>query len=181
MSRIGKNPIPVPSGVNVEIKGSSVTVKGPKGELKQSFQRDMKIELKNDEILVSRPTESKKHKSLHGLTRSLVANMVEGVSKGFVKELEIHGVEYKVKHKGKSLELNLGYSHIVIYPIMEGVEVEVEDKKMKVKGINKQKVGEVAAEIRMLRPPEPYKGKGIRYADEIIKRKAGKTAVGTGF
>jgi large subunit ribosomal protein L6 len=181
MSRIGKNPITLPSGVTVSIKGSSVKVKGPKGELEQSFQHDMKIELKDDQILVSRPSESKRHKSLHGLTRSLIANMVEGVSKGFVKEMEIRGIEYKVMHKGKSLVLSLGYSHPVIFPIMEGIEVEIEEKKMKVKGINKQQVGEVAAEIRALRPPEPYKGKGIRYVDEIVKIKAGKTAVGTGF
>lgn len=181
MSRIGKDPIPVPSGVTVNVKGDSVSVKGPKGELKQSFQHDMKIELKENEIIVSRPSESKRHKSLHGLTRSLVANMVEGVSKGFVKELEIRGIEYKAMQKGKSLELSLGYSHPVIFPIIEGIEVEIEDKNMKIKGIDKQKVGQVAAEIRSLRPPEPYKGKGIRYVNEEVRSKAGKAAVGTGF
>lgn len=182
MSRIGKNPIPVPAGVNVDIKKNYVRVKGPKGELEQSFNPDLKIELKGEELVVTRPSESKRHKSMHGLTRSLLANMVEGVSKGFEKELEIVGIEYKAKKKGNALELSLGYSHPVIFPLAEGVDVEVlEDRKMKVVGIDKQKVGEVAAEIRDLRPPEPYKGKGIKYAGEIIKRKAGKAAVGTGF
>jgi len=181
MSRIGKSPVPVPSGVNIDIKGGYVKVKGPKGELEQSFSKDMKIELKDDEIIVSRPSESKRHKSLHGLTRSLIANMVKGVHEGFIKELEIRGIEYKVKQKGKSLEFNLGYSHSINFPIIDGIEVEVDEKKIKVKGIDKQKVGEVAAEMRALRPPEPYKGKGIRYVDEIVKRKAGKAAVGTGF
>ncbi|HMA76404.1 MAG TPA: 50S ribosomal protein L6, partial [Candidatus Krumholzibacteriaceae bacterium] len=120
-------------------------------------------------------------KSLHGLTRSLIANMVKGVHEGFIKELEIRGIEYKVKQKGKSLEFNLGYSHSINFPIIDGIEVEIDEKKIKVKGIDKQKVGEVAAEMRALRPPEPYKGKGIRYVDEIVKRKAGKAAVGTGF
>jgi len=182
MSRIGKSPIPVPSGVSVDIKGSRVDVKGPKGELKRSFDPDIKIEVKDGEIVLTRPSESKRHKSMHGLTRSLLANMVTGVSKGFEKGLEIEGIEYKVKKKGKALELNLGFSHPINFPLPEGVDVEViEDRKMKVIGIDKQKVGEVAAEIRDLRPPEPYKGKGIKYAGEIIKRKAGKAAVGTGF
>lgn len=182
MSRVGKNPIPVPSGVQVELKRSHITVKGPKGQLERNLHPDMIIEVDNEEIRVKRPTESKPHKSLHGLTRTLVANMVEGVSKGFVKRLEIEGVEYRAEMKGKSLVMSLGYSHPVKYGPIEGIEIEVpEPKKVVVNGIDKQKVGQTAAEIRAFRPPEPYKGKGIRYAGEQIRRKAGKAAVGTGF
>ncbi|MFO7915837.1 MAG: 50S ribosomal protein L6 [Candidatus Krumholzibacteriales bacterium] len=183
MSRVGKEPIPVPPKVEVDISGGNeVRVKGPRGELAQSFDRDMIISLEDNVITVRRPTESKRHRSIHGLTRSLISNMVEGVSRGFEKALEIEGREYKVQKKGNTLELNLGFSHPVNFPIPPDVDIEVlEDRKFKVTGADKQKVGEIAAEIRALRPPEPYKGKGIRYAGEYIKRKAGKAAVGTGF
>jgi large subunit ribosomal protein L6 len=182
MSRVGKNPIPVPAGVTIDLKGSHIKVKGPKGELERTLHADMSVEVSPEEIVVKRPTESKQHKSLHGLTRSLVANMVEGVSNGFMKNLEIEGVEYRAELKGKTLVMALGYSHPVRYEPAEGVEIEVPDpKKIAVKGIDKQKVGQAAAEIRGFRPPEPYKGKGIRYAGEQVRRKAGKAAVGTGF
>ena len=183
MSRVGKEPIPVPPKVEVDIKkGNEVHVKGPRGELVQSFDRDMIIALEERVITVKRPSDSKRHRSMHGLTRTLISNMVEGVSRGFEKELEIEGREYKVQKKGNILELNLGFSHPVNFPIPADVDIEVlEDRKFKVTGVDKQKVGEIAAEIRALRPPEPYKGKGIRYAGEYIKRKAGKAAVGTGF
>lgn len=182
MSRVGKEPIPVPPKVEVDIRGSEVRVKGPRGELSQSFDRDMKISLEDNLITVKRPTDSKRHRSMHGLTRTLISNMVEGVSRGFEKGLEIEGREYKVQKKGNTLELNLGFAHPVNFLIPEDVDIEVlEDRKFKVTGVDKQKVGEIAAEIRALRPPEPYKGKGIRYAGEYIKRKAGKAAVGTGF
>jgi large subunit ribosomal protein L6 len=182
MSRVGKNPIPVPSGVNVDLKGSHIKVKGPKGELERVLHADMIVEVDPEQILVKRPTDSKTHRSLHGLTRTLVANMVEGVSQGFAKNLEIEGVEYRAEMKGKALVMALGYSHPVRYEPADGVEIEVpEPKKIVVKGIDKQKVGQAAAEIRGFRPPEPYKGKGIRYAGEQVRRKAGKAAVGTGF
>lgn len=182
MSRVGKEPIPIPSGVDVDIKGNRVKVKGPKGELSQSFKGDMAISVEDNTVLVKRPTDSKRHRSMHGLTRTLIRNMVVGVSRGFEKGLEIEGREYKVQKKGNALELSLGFSHPVNFPIPSDVDIEViEDRKFKVLGMDKQKVGEIAAEIRALRPPEPYKGKGIRYAGEYIKRKAGKAAVGTGF
>ena len=182
MSRVGKNPIPVPAGVTVDLKSNNIKVKGPKGELERTLHPDMIIEVSVDVILVKRPTESKQHKSLHGLTRTLVANMIEGVSAGFIRNLEIEGVEYRAELKGKALVMALGYSHPVRYEPAEGVEIEVPDpKKIAVKGINKEKVGQAAAEIRGFRPPEPYKGKGIRYAGEHVRRKAGKAAVGTGF
>ncbi len=182
MSRVGKNPIPVPSGIQVDLKGNHIKVKGPKGELERALHPEMIIEMQDGEILVKRPSDSKSHRALHGLTRTLVANMVEGVSKGFEKKLEIEGVEYRVEMKGKVLVMALGYSHPVHYDPMKGVSIEVPDpKKMVVKGIDKQKVGQVAAEIRAFRPPEPYKGKGIRYEGEKIRRKAGKAAVGSGF
>jgi len=182
MSRVGKNPVPIPSGVKVELHGNNIKVTGPKGVLEQTLHPDMIIEVKENEVVVKRPTESKLHKSLHGLTRTLIANMVEGVSNGFVKELEIEGVEYRAELKGKTLVLALGFSHTVHYEPREGITLEVPDpKKIKVIGIDKQKVGQTAAEIRAFRPPEPYKGKGIRYAGEQVRRKAGKAAVGGGF
>jgi len=182
MSRVGKNPIPVPSGVTVDLKGSHIKVKGPKGELERTLHQDMIVEVGAEVVTVKRPSESKPHKSLHGLTRSLINNMVEGVSSGFKRDLEIEGVEYRAEMKGKTLVMALGYSHPVRYEPAEGVEIEVPDpKKITVLGIDKQKVGQAAAEIRAFRPPEPYKGKGIRYAGEQIRRKAGKAAVGTGF
>ena len=182
MSRVGKNPIPVTTGVSAELKANVITVKGSKGELERTLHPDMIVEIDGGEIRVKRPTESKQHKSLHGLTRTLIANMVEGVSNGFFKDLEIEGVEYRAELKGKALVLALGYSHPVRYDPPEGITFEVPDpKKIKVSGIDIQKVGQAAAVIRGFRPPEPYKGKGIRYAGEQIRRKAGKAAVGTGF
>lgn len=164
------------------MKGVVMTVKGPKGELERELHPDMIVEIESDEIVVKRPTESNQHKSLHGLTRTLIANMVYGVSDGFTKELEIEGVEYRAELKGRTLVLSLGFSHLIHYEPVEGISIEVPDpKKIRIYGIDKQKVGQAAAEIRAYRPPEPYKGKGIRYAGEQIKRKAGKTAVGTGF
>lgn len=174
--------MPVPSGVTVELKANVITVKGPKGQLERTLHPDMIIDVEKGEIQVKRPTESKPHKSLHGLTRTLIANMVEGVLNGFTKNLEIEGVEYKAELKGKTLVLNLGYSHPVHHDSPEGITIEVpEPKKIKISGIDIQKVGQTAAEIRSYRPPEPYKGKGIRYAGEQVRRKAGKAAVGTGF
>jgi len=182
MSRVGKNPIPVPAGVTIDQKNNYIKVKGPKGELEKTLHPDMIIEVSADVILVKRPTESKMHRSLHGLTRTLVANMVEGVSTGFTRKLEIEGVEYRAELKGKALVMALGFSHPVRYDPDEGVQIEVPDpKKITVNGIDKQKVGQAAAEIRGFRPPEPYKGKGIRYVGEQVRRKAGKTAVGSGF
>jgi len=182
MSRVGKNPVPIPSGVQVTLKGNHITVKGPKGELERTLHPDMIVEMSDTEITVKRPTEQKKHKSLHGLTRTLVANMVTGVSDGFTKKLAIEGVEYRAEVKGTTLVLQLGYSHPVHYEAAEGITIAVPDpKKIEVGGIDKQKVGQTAAEIRGFRPPEPYKGKGIRYEGEQVRRKAGKAAVGGGF
>lgn len=175
MSRIGRMPIPLPEGTEVRIEGNRVTVKGPKGELTQEFHPDMIIEMEEGTIRVRRPSDSKLHKSLHGLTRSLLANMVEGVTKGFEKNLEVHGVGYRAVAKGPDIELPLGFSHPVLVKAPEGVEFElVTPTKIRVKGADKQKVGEIAAKIRALRKPDPYKGKGIRYAGEQIRRKAGK-------
>jgi large subunit ribosomal protein L6 len=182
MSRVGKNPVPVPSGVTVELKANVIKVKGPKGQLERTLHPDMIVEVESGEVRVKRPTESKPHKSLHGLTRTLIANMVDGVSKGFSKNLEIEGVEYRAELKGKTLVLSLGYSHPVRYDSPAGITIEVpEPKKIRVSGIDIHKVGQTAAEIRSFRSPEPYKGKGIRYAGEQVRRKAGKAAVGTGF
>lgn len=178
MSRIGKQPVEVPEGTEVKIEGNRVTVKGPKGTLEKEFHPDMIIEVEEGRITVKRPSDSKLHKSLHGLTRSLIANMVEGVTRGFEKNLEIHGVGYRATAKGRDLELSLGYSHPILVKAPEGIEFElVTPTKIRVKGIDKQKVGQVAAKIRGLRKPDPYKGKGVRYAGEQIRRKAGKTAV----
>jgi len=178
MSRIGLKPIAIPSGVEVKIDDDNyAVVKGPKGQLEQGLHRDMKIIIEENEINVSRPTENKKHKSLHGLTRSLIANMIEGVTKGYKKELQIVGVGYRAQKKGKTLALNLGYSHPVEMEDPEGIETEVpSNTQIIVNGIDKQKVGNYAAVIRDLRRPEPYKGKGIRYVDERVRRKEGKTA-----
>ncbi|MCX8007261.1 MAG: 50S ribosomal protein L6 [Coriobacteriia bacterium] len=177
MSRIGKQPIPVPSGVEVSINGNEVTVKGPKGTLTQTFDPDMIIELVDGAIVVRRPSDDRRHRSLHGLTRTLIANMVTGVSEGFQKELEIVGVGYRAALKGADLDLSLGFSHPVIVAPEEGITFEVPaPTKIVVKGIDKQRVGQVAAEIRKIRPPEPYKGKGVRYAGEHVRRKLGKAA-----
>jgi large subunit ribosomal protein L6 len=177
VSRIGKQPIPVPSGVEVIINGSEVTVKGPKGTLSQTFVSDMNIEMVDGAILVTRPSDERRHRSLHGLTRTLVANMVTGVSEGYQKDLEIVGVGYRATLKGTDLDMSLGFSHPVIVTAEEGITFEVPaPTKISVKGIDKQRVGQVAAEIRKLRPPEPYKGKGVRYAGEHVRRKLGKAA-----
>ena len=178
MSRIGKMPIPIPAGTEVRIEGNKVTAKGPKGELTGEFHPDMILELEEGVLLVKRPSDSGIHRSLHGLTRSLVANMVEGVTNGFEKNLEIHGVGYRAVAKDKDLELTLGFSHPVLVKAPEGIEFEVvTPTRLRIKGTDKQKVGQMAAKIRALRKPDPYKGKGVRYAGEHIRRKAGKTAV----
>ena len=177
MSRIGKQPITIPSGVEVTLDGSHVTVKGPKGTLEHDAPVDITITREGDELLVSRPDDEREHRSLHGLTRSLVANMVEGVTNGYEKRLEIQGVGYRAALKGKNLELAVGYSHPVPIPAPDGIEFEVpQPTRVIVKGISKQLVGETAAIIRKQRPPEPYKGKGIRYEGEYVQRKVGKRA-----
>jgi large subunit ribosomal protein L6 len=177
MSRIGKKPIQIPEGVSVEIGDGEVTVKGPKGELRQAVSPAMRIEQTNGALSVERPTDRGEHRSLHGLTRSLIANMVEGVTDGFEKRLQIQGVGYRARLQGKALELAVGYSHPVSIPAPEGIEFEVpQPTEVVVRGIDKQLVGEVAAQIRKSRPPEPYKGKGIRYAGEYVRRKVGKRA-----
>jgi len=177
MSRIGKLPIPVPTGVDVFIEPALVRVKGPKGELAQVISREMTVEQEDGTIVVKRPTERGEDRALHGLTRSLVANMVEGVTSGFTKTLEIQGVGYRASMRGTDLELNVGYSHSVVKKPPQGITFEVPAvTQVVVKGIDKQKVGQVAAEIRAVRPPEPYKGKGIRYEGEYVRRKVGKRA-----
>ncbi len=179
MSRIGKKPITIPAGVNVNINGSEVTVKGPKGELKDTFNADIAIAIEGSEIIVTRPSDAKEHRSLHGLTRTLIANMVEGVTNGFTKELEVNGVGYRVQKQGKNLVMNLGYSHQVIMEEIPGITIDVPaPNKIVISGADKQKVGQFAAEVREKRPPEPYKGKGIKYVDEYIRRKEGKAAKG---
>jgi large subunit ribosomal protein L6 len=177
MSRIGKQPIAVPSGVEVTIEPELVKVKGPKGELSERVNRDMDVKQENGEILVARPTDRGDHRALHGLTRSLIANMVEGVTNGFEKRLEIQGVGYRAQLQGTKLVLALGYSHPVEMDAPDGIDFEVpQPTRVIVRGISKQAVGEVAANIRKARPPEPYKGKGIRYEGEHVARKVGKRA-----
>jgi large subunit ribosomal protein L6 len=177
MSRIGRKPIPVPTGVTVTIDPEVVRVHGPRGELSERIHRDITVAQEGEEINVTRPTDRGEHRALHGLTRSLVANMVEGVTEGFQKTLEIQGVGYRAQLKGRDLELALGYSHPVPVKAPEGIEFEVpQPTRVIVKGISKQMVGEVAAFIRKQRPPEPYKGKGIRYEGEYVARKVGKRA-----
>ncbi len=177
MSRIGRKPIPVPTGVTVTIDPDVVRVHGPRGELEERIHRDITVAQDGDELLVTRPTDRGEHRALHGLTRSLVANMVEGVTAGYTKTLEIQGVGYRAQLKGKDLEMALGYSHPVPIKAPEGIEFEVPSPtRVVVKGISKQLVGEVAANIRKQRPPEPYKGKGIRYEGEYVARKVGKRA-----
>ena len=179
MSRIGKKPITIPAGVEVKLNGSEVAVKGPKGELKNTFSADMAIAMEGNEIVVTRPSDVKEHRALHGLTRTLIANMVEGVTNGFTKELEVNGVGYRVQKQGKSLVMNLGYSHQVIMDEIPGISIEVPaPNKIVISGADKQMVGQFAAEVREKRPPEPYKGKGIKYVDEYIRRKEGKAAKG---
>ncbi len=176
MSRIGKMPVEVPAGVTVEIKeGNVVTVKGSKGTLTRELPVEMEIRQEDNKVIVSRPNDLKRMKSLHGLTRTLIHNMVTGVSQGYSKVLEVNGVGYRAAKQGKKLVLNLGYSHPVEMEDPEGIETVVDGNKITVNGISKEKVGQYAAEIRGKRAPEPYKGKGIKYADEVIRRKAGKT------
>ena len=176
MSRIGRMPIAVPAGVTVEIaENNHVTVKGPKGTLERTLPSEMEIKLEGDVVTVTRPNDLKKMKSLHGLTRTLLNNMVVGVTEGYTKVLEVNGVGYKASKAGKTLTLNLGYSHPVVMEDPEGIESAVADNKITITGIDKEKVGQYAAEIRDKRRPEPYKGKGIKYADEVIRRKVGKT------
>jgi len=178
MSRIGKQPISVPSGVDLKINGSNIAVKGPKGQLQRDLHPNMKIELNDGVVSVVRPTDGRLDRSLHGLTRTLINNMVIGVTDGYSKQLNIVGVGYKVDLKGKDLVLNLGHSHPINYPAPEGIEFVVDSKKntIVIQGSNKERVGQTAAEIRSFRPPEPYKGKGVMYSTERIRRKAGKAA-----
>ena len=177
MSRIGKKPVVIPAGVTVTVaEGNVVTVKGPKGELTNTFNADMMINVEGNVLTVSRPTDEANHRALHGLTRTLIANMVEGVEKGFAKELEVNGVGYRAEKKGNQLVMRLGFSHEVIMEEIPGITVEVPaPNKIIVRGIDKQVVGQFAAEVRGKRPPEPYKGKGIKYTTEVIRRKVGKT------
>ena len=176
MSRIGRKPVTIPAGVEVKIDGSLVTVKGPKGTLTREVHPDMQVSLDAGVLTVTRPSDAKEHRSLHGLTRTLVNNMVVGVSEGFKKELEVNGVGYRVAKQGTNLVMTLGYSHQVIMPEIPGITVEVPaPNKIIILGADKQMVGEFAAKVREKRPPEPYKGKGIKYVDEVIRRKVGKT------
>ncbi len=177
MSRIGRLPVVVPKGVEIDIKGASVRVKGPKGELQRTFPAAMGISLEEGEIHVVRPSDANAHRALHGLTRTLISNMVVGVSTGFEKVLEVNGVGYRAELDGKNLVLNVGYSHPVVMEPPEGISFEVETRArlIKVLGYDKELVGQIAANIRKVRPPEPYKGKGIKYLSETIRRKAGKT------
>ncbi|NYE57957.1 50S ribosomal protein L6 [Carboxydothermus ferrireducens] len=176
MSRIGRKPIPVPQGVEVKVEGTTVTVKGPKGSLTREFHPDMKITFDGSQILVERPSDEKEHKALHGLTRTLINNMIIGVTNGYQKSLELVGVGYRAAKQGRKLVLMVGYSHPVEMDPPEGIEIEVPaQNQIIVKGIDKELVGNFAATIRAVREPEPYKGKGIKYTDEVIRRKAGKT------
>ena len=177
MSRIGNQPIQIPDGVNVNISGSEVTVKGPKGELSGAFSKDINITESDGNVLVTRPSDEAEHKAFHGLTRSLLANMVDGVNKGFEKDLELVGVGYRVQQTGKGITLNVMLSHTVVIQPPEGVTLEVTDNnKIKVSGIDKEKVGQLASEIRRVRPPNVYTGKGIRYSGEVVRIKPGKSA-----
>ena len=175
MSRIGKKPVPVTKGVTVTVDGNTVKVKGPRGELSRTLPADITVAVANDEITVTRPSEESRHKALHGLSRTLVANMVEGVTKGFTKNLELVGVGYKAEKRPYGLQLALGYSHAIEYKAPTGIKLTAPvPTQIVVEGSNKEVVGQVAAEIRSLRPPEPYKGKGVKYQGEQIRRKAGK-------
>ncbi len=179
MSRIGRKPIAIPAGVDVKINGSEVTVKGPKGTLTQSFNERITVKVEGSEILVTRPSDDKEDRALHGLTRTLVSNMVIGVTEGFKKELEVNGVGYRVQKQGKNLVMNLGFSHQVIMPEIDGITIDVPNPNaIVISGADKQMVGQFAAEVREKRPPEPYKGKGIKYAGEHIRRKEGKAGKG---
>ena len=176
MSRIGRKPIEIPAGVEVKLDANVITVKGAKATLTQELHPDMKVTVNGNEITVERPSEVKEHRALHGLTRTLIANMIEGVTTGFKKQLEISGVGYRAALKGKNLEMNLGYSHMVVVEPVDGITIEVPaPTTVVISGADKQLVGQFAANVRMKRPPEPYKGKGIKYSTEVIRRKAGKT------
>ena len=176
MSRIGKKPVIIPANVTVNVaEGNVVTVKGPKGELTNTFNADMIINVEGNVLTVSRPSDEANHRALHGLTRTLISNMVEGVDKGFAKELEVNGVGYRAEKKGNQLVMRLGYSHEVFVDEIPGITIEVNGNKITIRGIDKQVVGQFAAEVRSKRPPEPYKGKGIKYTTEVIRRKVGKT------
>ncbi len=179
MSRIGNKPIAIVDGVEVKVNGNEVTVKGAKGTLTNTFNSDIAIAIEGNEVIVTRPSDVKEHRALHGLTRTLIANMIEGVSKGYSKELEVNGVGYRVAKQGKDLVMNLGYSHQVIMPEIDGITIEVPNpNRIIISGPDKQKVGQFAAEVREKRPPEPYKGKGIKYVGEYIRRKEGKAGKG---
>ena len=176
MSRIGNKVITIPAGVEVSIVDNFATVKGPKGELKHQFDKDMTFNIEGNEITVVRPSDSKRHRTIHGTTRAILANMIEGVSTGFKKELELIGVGYRAQMQGKKLVLSVGYSHPVEFEEIEGIKLGVEgNTKVSIEGINKEVVGQYAAKVRAVRPPEPYKGKGIRYVGEYVRRKEGKT------
>lgn len=178
MSRIGKNPVPLPQGVDVKVDDRRVTVKGPKGEVSNVLPEGITVEHDADEVRVLRPSDAARDKAMHGLARSLVANMVEGVTDGFSKRLEIVGVGYRAEAQGQNVRLSLGFSHPIDYPVPEGIEIATPSPtQIEVKGADKQKVGQVAAELRGYRPAEPYKGKGVRYEGEHVRRKAGKTGV----
>ncbi|MEY4381600.1 MAG: 50S ribosomal protein L6 [Sediminibacterium sp.] len=181
MSRIGKKPIAIPAGVTVTVKDSVVTVKGPKGELSQQVDRDIEVKVEGAEIIVARPTEQIRHRAMHGLYRSLIANLVKGVTDGYKKELELVGVGFKAANQGNLLDLALGYSHNIIFEIPKELKVSTttekgQNPKIFLEGSDKQLIGAVAAKLRSLRKPEPYKGKGVKYSDEIVRRKAGKAA-----
>ena len=177
MSRIGKKPIPLPPGVTAQVEGRRITVKGPRGEIGRTIHPDLAVAVEDGVIVVRRPSDENRHKALHGLTRTLIANMVDGVTKGFAKALEIQGVGYKAELKPFGMQLSVGFSHPVAYRAPAGIKISVDNNVLvKIEGVDKELVGQVAAEIRAIRPPEPYKGKGIRYAGEQVRRKAGKTA-----
>jgi len=177
MSRIGRKPVPLPAGVTAQLEGRTLTVKGPKGETRRTFHPEMALAVEQQAVVVRRPSDETRHKALHGLTRTLVANMVEGVTKGFLKALEIQGVGYKAEVTKEGVKLVVGFSHPVLYAAPPGIKITVENNvNVKIEGVDKELVGQVAAELRNVRPPEPYKGKGVRYAGEQVRRKAGKTA-----
>jgi large subunit ribosomal protein L6 len=181
MSRIGNKPVPIPKGVDVTVSGRTVTVKGPRGTLTRTVHPDMQVTVADGRVAVARPSDERLHRALHGLTRALLANMVEGVTKGYRKQLELHGVGYKAEAHAKGVRLVVGLSHPVEFPAPAGIKILVDNAtQLKIEGIDKELVGQVAAEIREVRPPEPYKGKGIRYVGEHVRRKAGKTGAKTG-
>ncbi|MGH2403416.1 MAG: 50S ribosomal protein L6 [bacterium] len=177
MSRIGKRPVPLPAGVTATIDGPTITLKGPRGEIQRTFHPELSLQLEDRTVTVRRPSDEARHKALHGLTRTLVANMVEGVTQGFSRSLEIQGVGYKAEVKPFGVQLIVGFSHPVAYRAPQGITISVTNNvQVKIEGVDKELVGQVAAELRSIRPPEPYKGKGIRYVGEHVRRKAGKTA-----